>query len=39
MRHKDQRLMLFAGLYDSATLEGEHRASMATVCRKVYIIC
>ena len=24
MRHKDRRLMLFAGLYDSATLEGEH---------------
>ena len=23
-RHKDRRLMLFAGLYDSATLEGEH---------------
>ncbi|KAH9976732.1 hypothetical protein BGW80DRAFT_1290117 [Lactifluus volemus] len=23
MRHKDQRLMLFAGLYDSATLEGQ----------------
>jgi len=22
-RHKDKRLMLFAGLYDSATLEGE----------------
>jgi putative SOS response-associated peptidase YedK len=22
-RHKDQRLMLFAGLYDSVTLEGE----------------
>jgi hypothetical protein len=32
-RHKDQRLMLFAGLYDSVTLEGERRAS-----RKVYLI-
>ena len=27
-RHKDQRLMLFAGLYDSVTFEGEHQASM-----------
>lgn len=27
-RHKDQRLMLFAGLYDSVTLEGELPASM-----------
>jgi putative SOS response-associated peptidase YedK len=33
-RHKDQRLMLFAGLYDTVTLEGEHQASMAAVCRK-----
>ncbi len=23
-RHKDRRLMLFAGLYDSATLDGEY---------------
>jgi SOS response associated peptidase (SRAP) len=27
-RHKDQRLMLFAGLYDSVTLEGEYHAFM-----------
>jgi putative SOS response-associated peptidase YedK len=26
-RHKDQRLMLFAGLYDSVTLEGEQQAN------------
>jgi putative SOS response-associated peptidase YedK len=30
MRHEDRRLMLFAGLYDSATLKGEHRTAQVS---------
>ena len=39
VRHKDQRLMLFAGLYDSVTFEGEHQASPGGgVQESVYLI-
>ncbi len=31
-RHKDQRLMLLAGMYDSVILEGEYHTKEVCVC-------
>jgi putative SOS response-associated peptidase YedK len=35
-RHKDQRLMLFAGMYDSVILEGEYHTKEVYVCIYAY---